>query len=148
MIKILWFSSLLEGKLPSSKDKNPRILLNQALSNSCSRKCSKKRETFPLINKLHRGNKICIVGAASAGLQMVVDLKSKNVTNIFIFEKTKRVWGKSFDFSLQKCLTSTRDNICNWRICWQFDSFVHSSLIKGRKRLELVDYLEGPPLFL
>ena len=68
-----------------------RILFNQALSNSCSRKCSKKRETFPLINKLHRGNKICIVGAASAGLHMVVDLKSKNVTKIFIFEKTKRV---------------------------------------------------------
>ena len=29
--KILWFSSLLEGKLPSNKDENHRILLNQAL---------------------------------------------------------------------------------------------------------------------
>ena len=45
-----------------------------SISNRCSRKCSKKRET--LINKLHRGNKICIVGAAgAAGLHMVVDLR-------------------------------------------------------------------------
>ena len=29
--KILWFSSLLEGNLPSSKDENQSILLNQAL---------------------------------------------------------------------------------------------------------------------
>ena len=31
MSKILWFSSLLEGNLPSSKDKNQSFLLNQAL---------------------------------------------------------------------------------------------------------------------
>ena len=31
MSKILWFSSLLEGKLPSNKDENHSILLNQAL---------------------------------------------------------------------------------------------------------------------
>ena len=31
MSKILWFSSLLEGNLPSSKDENHSILLNQAL---------------------------------------------------------------------------------------------------------------------
>ena len=29
--KILWFLSLLEGNLPSSKDKNQSFLLNQAL---------------------------------------------------------------------------------------------------------------------
>ena len=39
MSKILWFSSLLEGNLPSSKDENHSILLNQALDCIYNTKC-------------------------------------------------------------------------------------------------------------
>ena len=56
-----------------------------------------KGEPFPTIPGPHPNDHICIVGAGPSGIHMAVTLKEKGFTDITIFEKTKRVGGKSYD---------------------------------------------------
>ena len=52
---------------------------------------------FPKITGPKTHEKVCIVGAGPAGIDMAVRLKDKGFTNLTIFEKTGRVGGKCQD---------------------------------------------------
>ena len=54
-------------------------------------------EPFPIINGPKQDEKVCIVGAGPAGIDMALRLKDKGYSKITMFEKTGRVGGKSYD---------------------------------------------------
>ena len=56
-----------------------------------------KGSPFPTIDGPRTHEKVCIVGAGPAGIDMAVRLKDKGFSNLTIFEKTGRVGGKCLD---------------------------------------------------
>ena len=56
-----------------------------------------KGSPFPQIPGPGRQDKVCIVGAGPAGIDMALKLKKLGYGRIKILEKTNRVGGKSFD---------------------------------------------------
>ena len=52
---------------------------------------------FPKISGPKQDDRICVVGAGPAGIDMALRLKDKGHSKIVIFEKTDRVGGKSYD---------------------------------------------------
>ena len=56
-----------------------------------------KGKAFPKINGPKPGEKVCIVGAGPAGIDIAVRLKERGFKNITLLESTGRVGGKSYD---------------------------------------------------
>ena len=52
---------------------------------------------FPRIDGPRAHEKVCIIGAGPAGIDMAVRLKDKGFKNLTLFEKTGRVGGKCHD---------------------------------------------------
>ena len=59
-----------------------------------------KGEPFPKIAGPLPEEKVCIVGAGPAGIDMAVRLKDKGFKNLIVFEKTGRIGGKSYDTNI------------------------------------------------
>ena len=78
-------------------DENSACLAVQALRALLDADIPAKGIPFPSIDGPKTHEKVCIVGAGPAGIDMAVRLKDKGFTNLTIFEKTGRVGGKCLD---------------------------------------------------
>ena len=121
------------------------------------RQAPQKGSAFPRIPGPSPADKVCIVGAGPAGLHMALELKLRNFTNIIIFERDKRVGGKSYDFRYRGLdqplgtifvMEEYFDNLIPLARRYgvgDLVKFVKPAIIDNFKSLELTEYLGRGP---